>query len=71
MKAGQLFRELSRESWWASQSVKMRWIAARYYAGVESLLDLRARTKRRPVFRDHFQPPELTEAEARAIIQLR
>ena len=44
MTAGEIYRELSKFGFWAAQSRKMRWIAARYYAGVESLDELTATT---------------------------
>ena len=77
MKAAQLFRELSRESWWASQPRKMRWIAARYYAGVESFEELKARGESRPVLDqtprhgDYWQPAELSADQIQQIIRLR
>jgi hypothetical protein len=41
MTAYRLFCELSRVAWWAEQSRKVRWLAARYYIGVDSAAVLR------------------------------
>jgi len=35
MTARQLFLELSKEPFWARQRKVVRWIAARYYCGIE------------------------------------
>jgi hypothetical protein len=75
MTAYELFRTLSGEQWWSSQSRAMRWIAARYYAGVESIEDLFERAKPH-IFRtkyghDYFTKPELSEDQVREMIYLR
>ena len=49
----------------------VRWIAARYYAGVESLEQLRDHAKSRPVTDNHIMPPELSEDEVQEIVSLR
>ncbi len=70
-----LYRVLSAEQWWANQSRTMRWIAARFYCGVESLEDLRSRAKphiyRSRFGEDYFVKPELSEAQVSEIILLR
>jgi hypothetical protein len=41
MRAYAIFRSLSCEkSWWGTQSRKVRWLAARYYAGVDTVDEL-------------------------------
>lgn len=71
MTANALYRNLSTEPWWATQRKIVRWVAARYYAGVETADQLLLRTQPRPVTGDFFMPPELTEAEVAEIIRLR
>ncbi len=71
MKASDLYRNLSKERWWASQRKIMRWAAARYYAGVDTLEQLWDSTKPRPVCGLYELAPELTEEEVREIIRLR
>ena len=68
MNAHTIFKELSKESFWAGYSDKVRWCAARYYAGVEGVDDLQARGR---VVCEWQRVPVLTEAEIRMIIQLR
>ena len=75
MSAYELYRTLSGEKWWASQSRAMRWIAARFYAGVESLDELHDRAKPHIVntyYRgDHYTKPELSQSQVDEIIMLR
>ena len=77
MMVGEIFRALSQESFWAGCSVKMRLLASRYYAGVDSLNDLRACAQRRPVMTSRYTgedftlPPQLTTEEVATIIRLR
>jgi hypothetical protein len=70
-----LYRVLSVEQWWMNQSRAMRWIAARFYCGVESLEDLRSRAKphiyRSRFGEDCFVKPELSEVQVDEIILLR
>lgn len=77
MTVGEIFRALSSEPFWAGCSVKMRILASRYYAGVDSLADLRSCAERRPVMTDRYTGedmtlrPELTVEEVETIIRLR
>ena len=41
MKSYELFKELSKQSYWSKKSRKIRFLAARYYTGVDSLEQLR------------------------------
>lgn len=70
MKANTLYNELSKVAHWAAQSRKVRWLAARYYAGVESLAELRSHSTPQP-FGDYTLPALLTPAQVEMIIQLR
>jgi hypothetical protein len=36
MTVGEIYRTLSQVGWWADQPHKMRVLAARYYAGVDT-----------------------------------
>ena len=72
MKAAEIYRSLSTEpSFWAAQPNKVRWLASRYYAGVDSVTQLWAATKPIPVSRDFNLNPVLTEDVVREIIRLR
>jgi len=71
MKARNIYRNLSNEPYWAKKSDRMRWWASRYYAGIESLEQLYAAAKPRPVADSFVMAPELTEEEVREIIRLR
>ena len=71
MKAHEIYRALSSEPSWSQKSSMVRWIAARYYAGVESLEQLRDHAKSRPVTDNHIMPPELSEDEVQEIVSLR
>jgi len=75
MSAYELYQTLSGEKWWASQSRAMRWIAARFYAGVESLDELLDRAKPHMVSthygQDYCSKPELSQSQVDEIIMLR
>jgi hypothetical protein len=76
MKANEIYRSLSSEPHWATKSKSVRWLASRYYAGVDTLEQLWNTTKPRPVSwskynGDFVMPPELTESDVREIVQLR
>lgn len=71
MKASDLYRNLSNEPWWAAQRKIMRWLASRYYAGVDSLEQLLACAETRPVHKDHRLAPELSREEVAEIIRWR
>ena len=66
-----IYKTLSGESFWTGCTDRMRWIAARYYAGVETIDDLRARTQIRPIMREVIFVPELTIGEAETIVRMR
>jgi hypothetical protein len=72
MTAYEIFKTLSQVGGWAEETPRVRWLAARYYANVESLEQLRKHAE--PVIiRDEFRtcPPLLTAAQVRMIIMLR
>lgn len=71
LTAARLYRELSAEPSWAAKSRAVRWIAARYYAHVETACEVLDRAHPRPVSGAFEMPPEITEAEAREIIRFR
>jgi len=71
MKASEIYRSLSQESFWASKTDRVRWWASRYYAGVETLEQLRNATKPRPVYGDFVLCPELSEEAVQEIVRLR
>ena len=71
MKAYHIYKELSKESWWSKQSRAMRWIAARYYAGVESVDELAQRAEIQFVSPLVVLKATLTATEVETIISLR
>lgn len=71
MKAGEIYRELMNCPGWSTKRSALRWLAARYYAGVDSLEQLRAMTRPIPCHGYHSLLPILTESEVSEIIALR
>jgi hypothetical protein len=71
MKASEIYRALSQELHWAAKTDRVRWLASRYYAGVDTLIQLRDSAKPRPVSRDFILCPELSEEAVQEIIRLR
>ena len=71
MKANDIYRNLSTEPWWAAQTQAVRWLASRYYAGVDSVTELWALTKPIPISRDYTLKPVLDEVIVREIIRSR
>jgi len=71
MTAYSIYKTLSDEPYWSACTDRMRWIAARYYAGIETINDLRARTQNRPVSLFCILEPELTIGEAETIVRMR
>lgn len=71
MKARDIYKSLSSERYWSQKSERVRWWASRYYAGIETLEQLYAAAKPRPVTGSFVMNPELTEEEVREIISLR
>lgn len=71
MTAYTIYRELSTTVWWAGQPRKVRWLAARFYSGADSLAVLRSHAEAQPVFRANYLRPLLTEEQVRDIIELR
>lgn len=77
MNAGEIYRQLSACPWWAEQRRAVKWMAARYYAGVENCDSLYERAK--PGFvQDNVLtmgsitlPPVLSKDEVEEIIRLR
>ena len=76
MSAYEIFKNLSQFGWWAQQSPKMRWVAARYYAGVISIEELKDMDIHR-VCKEYWDgrvfmlPPILTTEQVDTIIYLR
>ena len=76
MSAYEIFQNLSQCEWWSEQSPKMRWIAARYYANVISINQLRDMNLPR-MCKEYWNgkcfmlPPLLTEKQIEEIIHLR
>lgn len=48
LTANSIFRSLSTTPGWATCSRKVRWLAARYYAGVDSVDELRRCAEKGP-----------------------
>lgn len=77
MKATQLARELQAERFWATQPKAVVVLAARYYAGIDSLEQLRHMAEpavygtNRWTGEDKFLRPTLTEDQVQTIIDLR
>lgn len=77
MQAMQLARELSKESFWAGQPRKVLILAARFYAGVDSLDQLRSMAEpavfgtNRWTGEDRFLRPVLTSEQVEMIVNLR
>lgn len=75
MTAMQLARELATERFWAAQPCKVLILAARFYAGVDSLAQLRHMAE--PAIwssqygYDHYTRPTLTQEQVQTIIDLR
>jgi len=40
LTAYQIYRDLSAEKFWAAKSCAVRWIAARYYANIETTCEV-------------------------------
>lgn len=81
MNVREIFKSLSSTPWWSECSRFMRMAAARYYAGVDSVEDLRNFTTPSPVCsnrdmwgdpaEDFCLPPPLTPSQVDEIIRLR
>lgn len=71
MNAMQIARELSKESFWAKQPRKVLILAARFYAGVDSLNQLRLAQFPLPCLDNYTMPPMLTDDQIRMIVDLR
>lgn len=72
MTAYEIFKCLSLGyGQWAAESRRVRWAAARYYAGVDSLDDLRAMATRRPFRGDQLDWPILSNEQVAMIRDLR
>ena len=71
MTVREIVTALRMQEFWAGCSKKMVWLAARYYAGVDSLADLRRCAERVPISRDFTLDPVLTREEVATIIMLR
>jgi len=71
MPAHQIYNQLSQDEWWSCQSPKMRWLAARYYGGVESKEQLFSHGEPQPIHRGHYHPPMLTADEIEVILALK
>jgi hypothetical protein len=69
MRAYDIYCNLSSEEWWSKQSRKVRWLAARYYAGVESLDELIGHTRK--CESGWVRNPLLIVDEMRLIVSLR
>jgi hypothetical protein len=63
--------ELRKEPFWAGCSDRMVWLACRYYAGIDSLDDLRRCARRVPISGDFTLAPTLTVEQVETIIRLR
>ena len=70
MSAYTIYRELSKVGHWAQLTRKVRWLAARYYAGVETYDELVSHAHAQ-AFDNRFLPPLLSGSEVRMIIDLR
>jgi hypothetical protein len=68
MKTHELYQELSRETFWAEKPRKLRWIAARYYTGVDCSLKPYCEPRE---YGDHKGSPLLSHEEAEMIKILR
>ena len=66
MKAHEIYRSLSTESFWATQSRTVRWLAARSYAGVISFGELMGHTQSA-----HGIGAAITAEDAHTIVSLR
>jgi hypothetical protein len=72
MSAFETFRALRTEkSFWVKQTDRMVWLAARYYAGVDSLDDLERLAQPMPVSGNFCIDPVLTYGQVRTIVSLR
>ena len=71
MKAFDIYRQLCCEQWWASQRQAVRWVASRYYSGVESVYELKDRAVRSLCLDNRTLAPVLTQEEVADIIRLR
>lgn len=70
MRFGEIYRTLCQT--WREQSRKVRICAARYYAGVDSLEQLKALGEPQHIDGDyHVGPPILTQREIDLIIRMR
>lgn len=71
MRAYDIYLTLTSEPFWASLSRRVRWAASRYYAGVDSLNQLRALASRQPYDDERCLPPTLSEEQVALIVRLR
>ena len=76
MSAHALFRSLMGEPGWAAQGRKVCWLAARYYAGVDSRSDLMELTVHQPCLETAYgdviwQKPILTVETVQEIVRMR
>lgn len=72
MKANDIYRNLTSEpSFWAKQTNRVRWYAARYYAGIDTIDQLLAAAQPTPISPSLVLPPALTEDIVREIIRSR
>jgi len=69
MNAYQYFKHLSLVPGWAAQTRKVRWLAARYYAGVDSLSQLQEMAEPQISSRGNWREPILSETQVDSIIQ--
>lgn len=75
MTVGEIKRELSKTQFWGSQPRQVLILAARYYAGVDSLAQLRHMAEpaisSSGLYGDHYIRPTLTPEQVRTIVDLR
>jgi len=69
MNAGDLYRKLSSDPRWIKTPTRVLWIAARFYAGVESMHDLEKHAKPRCVSGMKLLQPLLEESELAKILE--
>lgn len=71
MTAFELYQELNKTSW-RTERPAVRWLACRYYTGVDSLAQLRAMSQPQVIgYDDQTIRPILTQDEVDRIILLR
>jgi hypothetical protein len=73
MKAGEIYRTLSNEPSWSNKTRAVRWLASRYYAGVDTYYELQSLAHRSIACEKHgyitYVGPAITSIDVQEIIQ--